>query len=137
MDKVDKTTRSATMSLIRSKDSKLERRFCEALALCGVMDLKQHSKAVLGRPDFIHESKKIAILLDSCFWHGCPKHIRMPASNQGYWINKIQGNRRRDHHVKQELKKQGWKVIRIWEHSIKKPARQKWWVTHIKNIIAS
>jgi DNA mismatch endonuclease (patch repair protein) len=59
------------------------------------------------------------IFLDSCFWHGCRWHCRMPGSNVDYWNGKIDGNKRRDKDVVQHYRKAGWKVIRIWEHNFR------------------
>ena len=65
------------------------------------------------------KNQKIAVFIDSDFWHGHPKRCIMPKSNIGYWENKIRNNCKRDKLVNRELKKLGWKVIRIWEHDIK------------------
>jgi len=62
---------------------------------------------VFGKPDFIDYKKKIAIFIDGCFWHKCPKHFKKPQSNKEYWKPKI------------ERKNSGWKVKRIWEHNLK------------------
>ena len=73
-----------------------------------------------GKPDMVFPSYRIAVFIDGCFWHGCPKHCRMPSSNIRYWERKISGNQKRDRRIRKQLKKEGWTVIRIWEHDIKK-----------------
>ena len=52
-------------------------------------------------------------------WHGHPKRFIMPKSNKKYWETKIDRNRKRDRKVSTQLKKDSWKVIRIWEYDIK------------------
>ena len=81
-----------------------------------------HSKSsnVYGRPDFVFLKLRIAVFLDGCFWHGCPKCLfKKPKSNSDFWINKIERNKKRDKKVNRKLRSEGWKVLRIWEHSLK------------------
>lgn len=73
--------------------------------------------------DVAFPSKKIAIFVDGCFWHQCPKHSHAPKSNRAYWIPKLERNVSRDKKKNRELKKQGWKVIRVWEHELKHPEK--------------
>ena len=73
-----------------------------------------------GRPDIVFPSYGIAVFIDGCFWHGCSKHCRMPLSNTQYWKQKIADNKKRDKKNSRQLKKAGWMVIRVWEHSVKK-----------------
>jgi DNA mismatch endonuclease (patch repair protein) len=75
-------------------------------------------KGILGQPDFAFAEARIAIFVDSCFWHGCPKHLRRPKSNRSYWDAKIDGNKRRDKRLTARLQSDGWKVVRFWEHDI-------------------
>jgi DNA mismatch endonuclease (patch repair protein) len=75
-------------------------------------------KGVYGNPDFASKKHKIAVFIDGCFWHGCPRHYKKPKSNHDYWKTKITRNKKRDMNVSKELKSMGWKVIRIWEHVI-------------------
>ncbi|OGP84905.1 MAG: hypothetical protein A2Z08_04600 [Deltaproteobacteria bacterium RBG_16_54_11] len=72
-----------------------------------------------GKPDFVFPRSKIAVFIDGCFWHKCPKHCRLPASNKAYWNSKIEKNRIRDKKITKILKEKGWMIIRIWEHEIK------------------
>jgi DNA mismatch endonuclease (patch repair protein) len=76
--------------------------------------------------------KKIAIFIDSCFWHGCKKHCRIPTANQEYWINKINRNKERDKEVNAYYKKRNRKIIRIWEHDLKNEKRV---INKIKKLI--
>jgi DNA mismatch endonuclease (patch repair protein) len=73
-----------------------------------------------GRPDFAFRRERVAIFVDGCFWHGCPKHFKRPQSSQEFWDAKLASNRARDARVTRELRRQGWKVLRIWEHALSK-----------------
>ena len=81
----------------------------------------RRNQAVLGKPDFIFPRKKVALFVDGCFWHGCPKHSNMPKNNHEFWREKLQKNRDRDKFVTRELQRMGWKVIRVWEHELSNP----------------
>jgi len=86
---------------------------------------RRHRQKITGKPDFIFPKNKIAVFVDGCFWHGCPKCNIVPKSNKGYWDNKILRNKNRDSLVSKELRKGGWIVVRIWEHQLKKHAASK------------
>jgi DNA mismatch endonuclease (patch repair protein) len=68
------------------------------------------------RADVVFRSAKVAVFIDGCFWHGCPRHARMPASNSEFWEEKISTNRARDLQTDRLLRREGWAVIRVWEH---------------------
>jgi len=74
----------------------------------------------MGKPDIVFPSKCVVVFLDSCFFHKCPYHYVQPKSNKQYWLPKIKRNTIRAKEVNKQLRKEGWKVIRIWEHSVKK-----------------
>jgi DNA mismatch endonuclease (patch repair protein) len=61
---------------------------------------------------------RILLFIDSCFWHGCKRHCRPPKTNRAYWQAKIDGNRRRDRATTKALSREGWRVLRIWEHEL-------------------
>lgn len=86
---------------------------------------------VLGCPDFVFREEKVAIFVDGCFWHGCKRHLRMPASNAAYWQAKIERNRKRDRQVSRALRQQGWRVIRVWEHTLTCPGPLKRWLNYL------
>ena len=75
---------------------------------------------LIGSPDFVISKSRLAIFVDGCFWHGCKEHCRMPESNREYWVSKIDKNIQRDKLMNEELKKNRWTVIRIWEHELRK-----------------
>ncbi len=76
--------------------------------------------ALPGRPDFVFQKSKIAVFVDGCFWHGCPRCFRSPAANSGFWTSKIEANKRRDRRVARELRVRGWTVVRIRECTLKR-----------------
>jgi len=68
------------------------------------------------KADILFRYAKVAVFVDGCFWHGCPIHGTLSKANAEYWSNKIAQNKSRDLDTNHELKKYGWRVIRIWEH---------------------
>lgn len=76
-----------------------------------------------GRPDFVFRRERVALFVDGCFWHGCREHFRLPKSRTDYWKDKISRNESRDKQVGTLLRRQGWVVLRIWEHSLIHPGR--------------
>lgn len=66
--------------------------------------------------DIVFRPKKVAVFVDGCFWHGCPKHGTKSKSNADYWKGKIAENKRRDQDTDRRLEEAGWKVVRVWEH---------------------
>ncbi|HCD38150.1 MAG TPA: very short patch repair endonuclease [Candidatus Omnitrophica bacterium] len=107
------------MSHIRSKNTRPELEVGKELKRRHIY-FSTHSNTVPGKPDILFRRKKIAVFIDSDFWHGNPGHFKMPKSNIRYWKAKIAGNRSRDLLVTATLRKSGWKVIRIWEHDVYK-----------------
>lgn len=118
-DTVSKKKRSEIMSAVRSKDTQIEIAFRKALWNKGFRYSKNSSK-YFGKPDLVLKKHKTVIFIDSCFWHGCKKHCRLPSSNKQYWVNKINRNKERDGEVKRHYAKTDWKIIRVWEHALNK-----------------
>ena len=116
-DIFSKKKRSCIMSRIRGKDTKIEKKVQETLSNMKIKFEKHYR--VNGNPDFALPRKKIAIFVDGDFWHGYnfkKRENKLP----DYWVNKIKRNMKRDRKNNKELKKLGWKVLRVWEHSIMK-----------------
>lgn len=67
------------------------------------------------RPDFVFRQERLALFVDGCFRHGCPKHATKPKNNRAFWRKKLAGNKARDALVTRTLRRSGWRVIRIWE----------------------
>jgi DNA mismatch endonuclease (patch repair protein) len=79
---------------------------------------------LLGRPDIVFRRSKVAVFVDGCQWHCCPLHWVRPKSNQEFWDRKFRQNRARDEKVNRTLRKQGWRIFRLWEHQIERaPAK--------------
>lgn len=118
MDRVSRAIRSKVMAAVPSSGTRLEARLARALTKARLGRFEHNPPNVDGRPDFVFRAHKVAVFVDSCFWHGCRWHCRMPASNRRYWNAKIEHNRARDKQVTAKLRRQGWLVIRVWEHSL-------------------
>ena len=118
-DIFSKKKRSEIMSKIRSKDSKIEIEFRNALWKEGFR-YRKNVNGYFGKPDLVLKKYKTVIFIDSCFWHGCKKHCKMPETNKKFWENKIERNKQRDKEIKKYYKKIGWKIFRVWEHDINK-----------------
>ena len=70
------------------------------------------------RPDFLFPKLRVAVFVDGCFWHGCPRHATWPAHRAAWWRRKLEGNQARDRKVNRALRAGGWQVVRIWEHEL-------------------
>jgi len=117
-DVLTKEQRSYNMSRIKGKNTKPELLLRKLLFRKGVRGYRIHYRLV-GKPDLVFPSKKVVVFIDGCFWHKCPKCFIEPETRKEFWINKIEGNVKRDKEVNKILKKEGWKVLRFWEHEIK------------------
>ncbi len=71
------------------------------------------------RPDFVFSRLRLAVFVDGCFWHACPKHATQPRNNTVFWRKKLAANQARDRLVTRTLRRAGWRVMRIWEHELK------------------
>jgi len=118
-DKFSKKARSAIMSRIRSKNTSLEVNFRKLLWKNGLGRYRIHYN-LSGKPDIAYVSKKIAIFIDGDFWHGYNWKKLGKVPPKKYWQGKIEKNIARAKKYNQQLKKDGWKVLRFWEHEIKK-----------------
>lgn len=122
-DVFTKAKRSEVMSRIRGRGNKdTELAVAKLLRAGGITGWCRH-QPVFGKPDFIFRGRRVAVFVDGCFWHRCPKHSNMPANNRAFWLKKLTGNQTRDRLVTRTLRKDGWRVVRIWEHEMRKPAR--------------
>ncbi len=84
----------------------------------GISGWHMHPEGVLGRPDFYFPQAKLAVFVDGCFWHGCPRCYRRPMSRTEYWDAKLQRNLLRDKSVSARLRAGGVSVLRLWEHEL-------------------
>ena len=119
-DVFTKAKRSAVMSRIRGHGNKdTELALMKLLRQHRITGWRRHQK-VFGKPDFIFKQVRLALFVDGCFWHGCPKHCKIPAGNRAFWKKKFAANKARDGRVNRELRRLGWRIIRIWEHDLAK-----------------
>jgi len=116
LDRITKEQRSKIMSAIRSKNTKPEIVLRKAL---WERDLRFRIYYCKEKIDIAFPSKKVAIFVDGCFWHGCPIHSRLPRSNEEYWHPKLKKNIERDKEKTKRLEADGWQVLRFWEHELR------------------
>lgn len=116
-DVFTKEKRSDIMSKIRSKNTKAELLVFRELRKRGIYFQKHYSRA-LGKPDIALPRKKIAVFVDGDFWHGYKFSKTKGRLPKKYWLQKIEYNIKRDRKNRTNLKKNGWKVLRVWEHEI-------------------
>lgn len=120
MDKFSKKKRSEIMSKIRSNNTKFERKFIIALKKITKKKFRTNVKEIMGKPDIVFKNQKLCIFLDSNFWHGWQYPKWKGTLKNDFWKKKIENNRKRDKKITSSLRKNGWTVLRIWEHQINK-----------------
>jgi DNA mismatch endonuclease, patch repair protein len=119
-DVFTKAKRSEVMSRIRGRGNKeTEVALACLLRRCKITGWRRNQK-IFGKPDFVFRQARLAVFVDGCFWHGCPKHETKPKSNRAFWQRKLSANKKRDKLVNRRLRKSSWRVIRIWEHELAK-----------------
>src|ERR1051325_4733782 len=117
-DVFTKQQRSRCMSAIRSKGNKdTELKLIAIFREYGITGWRRNQN-VVGKPDFVFREERLAIFVDGCFWHGCPRRGRKPGSNAAYWEPKLLRNKQRDRRVSHVLRQSGWRVLRLWEHDL-------------------
>jgi len=122
MDTVPREIRSKIMASVHSQGNQTtEIALGKLLWASGLRGYRKHWP-IPGKPDFAWPGRKIAIFVDGCFWHGCVKCRTLPKSNAQFWKNKIETNRKRDRRITRLLRKEGWKVVRIWECCVQRPS---------------
>lgn len=116
-------SRSYNMARVRGdKDTRLERRLASLAWKEGIRGYRRRCRQHLGRPDFCFHSEQVAVFVDGCFWHMCPIHFTLPATNVRFWKKKLEDNKIRDLRQMRKLRKEGWAVIRVWNHGLKTEA---------------
>jgi len=124
-DVFGKSKRSLVMSRIRGRGNKdTELALAIIMRAHGITGWRRN-QPVFGKPDFVFYHNRVAVFVDGCFWHGCPKHATWPAKRAAWWRRKIEGNRARDILVTRTLRRAGWRVLRIWEHEFAKKNRTR------------
>jgi len=136
-DVFSKAKRSEVMARIRSREnSTTEIRFATLLRTRRITGWRRHKSISIRprrlpgpaasprrnrdrvRPDFVFAKSKLVVFVDGCFWHSCPWHSTKPKGNGNFWVAKLTDNRARDRYVTSALRRRGWTVVRIWEHSL-------------------
>lgn len=117
-DVFTKAKRSQVMSRIRGRGNKdTELALARLLRQNKITSWRRHYR-IFGRPDFAFPKHKLAVFVDICFWHGCPKHSNLPVNNRAFWRKKLSTNKLRDRLVGRTLRLQGWRILRVWEHEL-------------------
>jgi DNA mismatch endonuclease, patch repair protein len=131
-DVFTQTKRSEVMSLIRSRGNKdTELRLMALMRVRGITGWRRHlvlkdegggmkDERLRVRPDFVFRRERVAVFVDGCFWHGCPRHATRPVGNRTFWDAKLARNKARDREVSRALRRAGWTVLRIWECALTK-----------------
>lgn len=117
----DPETRSYNMSRIRAKNTKPEEIVSKYLFHEGFRKYTRNDKTLPGTPDISLHQFHTVVFINGCFWHGhenC-KYFKWPKNNQEFWEDKITKNRERDVQNREQLEKDGWHVITIWECDLK------------------
>ncbi|MFN8133650.1 MAG: very short patch repair endonuclease [Solirubrobacteraceae bacterium] len=112
--------RSEVMAAIRSSGTKPELRLIAMVQELVGEDLEVdcNVRTLPGTPDVVVPELDLAIFADGCFFHGCPKHGKVPSSNVDYWAPKLARNVQRDTRSRAALRRRGYAVWRFWEHDL-------------------
>ncbi|OZA27095.1 MAG: hypothetical protein B7X93_09725 [Hydrogenophilales bacterium 17-61-9] len=111
--------RSRIMSAIRGHgNASTEKRMIRILRENGISGWRRNQK-LPGSPDFTFWTERVALFVDGCFWHGCPRCYREPRQNTEFWREKMARNAARDKKVSRQLRRTGWSVLRFWEHALR------------------
>lgn len=122
MEKVDRATRSRIMASIRSRSNRTtEWRLRMLLVSWRFSGWSVLPEGIVGRPDFAFRRRRLAVFVDGCFWHACPRCYIRPATNTPYWTAKAARNRARDRRNRAALRRRGWSVLAVWEHELRAP----------------
>ncbi len=119
MDKLTAEQRRKNMQAVRASGSKIETALAKALFARGLR-YRKNDRTVFGKPDLTFKKYKLAVFVDSEFWHGKDWETRKfdHKSNQEFWLKKIERNIERDNKVNEKLIAEGWKVVRFWGREI-------------------
>jgi DNA mismatch endonuclease, patch repair protein len=121
-------TVSKVMRANRKVGSKPEARLRSLLHRHGLRFRKNALIRVGGlktRPDIVFPAARVAVFVDGCFWHRCPRHGVQPRANAWYWSAKLDRNVARDLRINNRLRDEGWSVIHVWEHEPTEAAAQR------------
>ena len=123
VDVVSKRKRSQMMAGIKGKDTSIELLFRKALHRKGYR-YRLHQSTLPGKPDMVFPKYNAIILINGCFWHGHNCHLfKMPTTRTEFWTKKIGRNIEKDNEVREQLSESGWRILTIWECSVKGKTR--------------
>ncbi|MGA9839436.1 MAG: very short patch repair endonuclease [Thermoplasmata archaeon] len=114
--------RSALMSRVRGVDTLPERKLRSTLRRAGIR-FRSYRRIKGVKVDLVLPDKQTAVLVHGCFWHGCRYHYTAPKSRAAFWQRKVRENRERDRRQCAQLRRAGWRVWIVWEHSLEAPDR--------------
>jgi DNA mismatch endonuclease, patch repair protein len=115
--------RSYNMSRIRFRGNQTtEMRLVALLKKWHITGWRRRSN-LFGKPDLVFQETKVALFVDGCFWHHCPRCKFEPTSSRKYWTAKFARNQKRDKEVNRTLRSRGWQVLRIREHELRNTDR--------------
>jgi len=120
-DPLDTARRSEQMARVSGTGNRSTELAVESvLRASGIDGWTKHPRDIPGRPDFYFPEQRVALFVDGCFWHACPRCARnVPTNRRDFWQAKIDQNRRRDNRVRRQLRSQGFRVVRVWEHEVR------------------
>lgn len=119
VDNLTRDMRSKVMASIRGKNTMPELTIRKLVWTAGKR-YRLHDRSIYGTPDISNKSKKVAVFIDGCFWHGCEVCYKEPKTNIAYWRDKIIRNRKRRELLKEKLLSRNWTVMEFWEHEVKR-----------------
>lgn len=125
VDNLQPHARSHAMRQVRARDTSPELGVRRILCSLGLRGYRMHRRDLPGAPDIAWVSKRRALFVHGCFWHGhrCRRGNRTPETNKTYWSTKILRNRARDARTRAALRRLGWTVLTVWECELKDPSR--------------
>lgn len=133
-----KPTRSRTMSAIKSSKNKTTENVLRMMIVrSGLKSWRMNDASIQGKPDFFFLDLQLAIFVDGCFWHCCARCGHFPKTRSDFWKAKLIGNKIRDRRTNANLRAQGVKVIRIWEHDLADECSRRKTVRRILAALAS
>jgi DNA mismatch endonuclease (patch repair protein) len=107
------------MKSVRGKNNKTtERRFRGLLIGADVRGWKVRPKGLPGSPDIYFSEARLAVFLDGCYWHACPRCGHVASVNRPFWSAKLRRNQERDRQKERKLAEVGLRFIRFWEHEL-------------------
>ena len=124
-DRISEKRRSYVMSTVKSKGTKFETDFIALLNSKTAKSFECNVREIKGKPDIVFMISKVCVFLDSDFWHGWQYPRWKHLLKNDFWRDKIEKNRVRDKRTTALLRRRGWKVMRVWEHNIKKDAENE------------